>query len=366
MTNKDLYMDDYYKLHYRDGLKVRDLVPQDVAALSADHWLDFPPQHPFIADVVGILFGVLTLMNFLGNGTTIYLFIKESSLRKPSNYLIVNLAVLDMLMILSNGVPLTYNVFHHNYWMYGKFWCTAYGLSGAITGLGALWTLIFIGYDRYNTIVGGFASTPMGTVKALAFILFSIAYPVAITIWPTLEIWSRWSLEGLLVSCSFEYSTDDWNNKSFTIFIFSCCYVVPMCFIIYYYSFIVKAVWSHEAAMKEQAKKMNVESLRQNANPSEESAEMKIAKVALTNVLLWYMTWTPYAAVVMIGQFGNRALITPFVSQVPSIMTKVTSCLNPIVFATSHPKFREAMRKHMPCMRQKQDIPATSTTADKA
>ena len=30
----------------------------------------------------------------------------------------------------------------------------------------------------------------------------------------------------------------------------------------FYYTFIVKAVWAHEAAMKEQAKKMNVESLR--------------------------------------------------------------------------------------------------------
>ena len=31
------------------------------------------------------------------------------------------------------------------------------------------------------------------------------------------------------------------------------------------YTFDVEAVWAHEAAMKEQAKKMNVESLRQNA-----------------------------------------------------------------------------------------------------
>ena len=35
-----------------------------------------------------------------------------------------------------------------------------------------------------------------------------------------------------------------------------------LCFILYYYSFIVKAVWAHEATMRAQAKKMNVESLR--------------------------------------------------------------------------------------------------------
>lgn len=37
-----------------------------------------------------------------------------------------------------------------------------------------------------------------------------------------------------------------------------------MLFILYFYSFIVKAVVSHERALKEQAKKMNVESLRSN------------------------------------------------------------------------------------------------------
>ncbi len=41
---------------------------------------------------------------------------------------------------------------------------------------------------------------------------------------------------------------------------------------------IVKAVVSHEAALKAQAKKMNVESLR-SGDQSGESAEIKIAKV---------------------------------------------------------------------------------------
>ena len=44
-----------------------------------------------------------------------------------------------------------------------------------------------------------------------------------------------------------------------------------------FYSSIVKAVVAHEQALKAQAKKMNVDSLR-SAGTSEESAEFKIAK----------------------------------------------------------------------------------------
>ena len=42
-------------------------------------------MHDVWLDVVGILFGVLTLMNFLGNGTTIYLFIKVKQLEAEIN-----------------------------------------------------------------------------------------------------------------------------------------------------------------------------------------------------------------------------------------------------------------------------------------
>ena len=71
-----------------------------------------------------------------------------------------------------------------------------------------------------------------------------------------------------------------------------------------YYTSIVKAVVEHENVLKvrlhffgfwfviinnkAQAKKMNVESLRSGSKEDEENAEVKIAKVAITNVLLWY------------------------------------------------------------------------------
>lgn len=86
----------------------------------------------------------------------------------------------------------------------------------------------------------------------------------------------------------------------------------------------------------------------QDANA--ESAEVRIAKVAITNVSLWICIWTPYAVVVMIAAFGNRDLVTPLVSQIPSFCAKFASVLNPLIFALSHPKFREAMGTKCACL----------------
>ena len=97
-------------------------------------------------------------------------------------------------------------------------------------------------------------------------------------------------------------------------------YFIPLTMIGCFYSSIVKAVVAHEAALKAQAKKMNVDSLRSGAKDDEDSAEVKIAKVAITNVLLWICIWTPYAAISAFPALGAGEYVTPLVSQLPSFM----------------------------------------------
>jgi len=51
---------------------------------------------------------------------------------------------------------------------------------------------------------------------------------------------------------------------------------------------------------------MNVESLRSNQDANAQSAEVRIAKAAITICCLFIASWTPYAVVAMIGAFGDR------------------------------------------------------------
>ena len=72
--------------------------------------------------------------------------------------------------------------------------------------------------------------------------------------------------EGLFVTCSYDYLSQDWNRKSFLLYAFIGNYCVPMAALIFFYFQIVRAVIMHEAALKAQAKKMNVASLRANVS----------------------------------------------------------------------------------------------------
>lgn len=90
-----------------------------------------------------------------------------------------------------------------------------------------------------------------------------------------------------MTSCTFDYLTDTFDNKLFVAVLFTFSYAIPMMLIIYYYSQIVKHVFRHEKTLRTQAKKMNVESLRSNKSSGSQTAEIRIAKAAITICFLF-------------------------------------------------------------------------------
>nr|CAD7396134.1 unnamed protein product [Timema poppensis] len=85
---------------------------------------------------------------------------------------------------------------------------------------------------------------------------------------------------------------------------------------------------------------MNVDSLRSNQAQNQTSAEIRIAKAAISICFLFVAAWTPYAVMALIGAFGNKAMITPGMSMIPACTCKLVACLDPYVYAISHPRYR--------------------------
>ena len=100
--------------------------------------------------------------------------------------------------------------------------------------------------------------------------------------------------------------------------------------------------------MREQAKKMNVTSLRTTDN-AKTSAEFKLAKVALTTISLWFIAWTPYLIVNFMGIF-EASPISPLNTIWCSLFAKANSVYNPIVYAISHPKYKAALGQKFPSL----------------
>nr|QIW86051.1 opsin M2 [Neogonodactylus oerstedii] len=352
---------------YPEGVSIVDTVPDEIKPLIHPHWQNFPPVNPMWHYLLGVMFFFLGILNFCGNGLVIYLFSCKKSLRSPANMLVVNLSFADLMMMVTQFPMYIYNCFSGGYWALGEFGCQFHAFTGALTGDTALLTLVAIGYDRYSVIVKAFDGGHMTSGKAFILILLCWSYSCLLAIWPFLG-WSAFIPEGILTSCSFDYLTDSWSTKSFGLLLFIGCFCLPLTLIIFFYSQIVGAIRAHEKALREQAKKMNVENLRSNVDANKESNEVRIAKVAVANVGLWLCTWTPYAYIVMSAMFGDKTLITPLVSALPGLILKTASCYNPIMFAISHPKFRLALQETLPwfCIHEPKENDTTSTKTTEA
>jgi len=342
---------------YPSGVTVADLASPQIKHMINPHWNNYPPVNPMWHYLLGVIYCFLGLFSFLGNGTVIYLYLKVKKLRTPSNLLICNLAVLDFNMLVTNFPFFAYNSFSGGQWMFSAFYCEVYAFCGFVTGLGAIWSLACITYDRYNVIVHGVSGKPLTFGKAGAMVLFIWVNAVVTSLAPFFG-WGRYIPEGILDSCTTDYLSRDFNNRSYGIFIFVWCYIIPLMSLVYFYFFIVKAVVSHESAMRAQAKKMNVSNLRSTGTEGE-SAEMRVAKVAVFNVALWFLCWTPYCAVNFVGLFMDQSPITPLVSLLPALLAKSCSTYNPMVYALGHPRFRAAMEEHIPfCCVYEPEAPA--------
>nr|BAM95292.1 long wavelength-sensitive opsin [Leptidea amurensis] len=331
---------------YGSNHTVVDNVLPEMLHLIDPHWYQFPPMNPMWHGLLGFVIGMLGFVSITGNGMVIYIFTTTKSLKTPSNLLVVNLAFSDFLMMCCMAPAMLVNCYYET-WVFGPLACELYACAGSLCGCASIWSMTMIAFDRYNVIVKGIAAKPLTINGALLRILGIWAFSLTWTVAPILG-WSRYVPEGNMTACGTDYLDKTWLSRSYILVYSVFCYFLPLILIIYSYFFIVQAVAAHEKAMREQAKKMNVASLR-SSEAANTSAECKLAKVALMTISLWFMAWTPYLVINFTGIFETYP-ITPLATIWGSVFAKANAVYNPIVYGISHPKYRAALYQRFPAL----------------
>ncbi|XP_058053522.1 opsin, blue-sensitive [Anopheles bellator] len=308
--------------------------PQFVAKINP-FWLQFDP--PTAGEHYGLaaFYFLMMLFGVVGNALVIFMFYRYRSLRTPANYLVVNLAVADFLIMLE--APLfIYNSIHHGP-AFGSIGCTVYALMGATGGTVAIGTLTVISIDRYNVVVFPLNPNRSTTkLKCYVTIAFTWAYGLLFAGLPALEIGlSRYTAEGFMTACSFDYLDRTRQARVFMFVYFVFAWLLPLVIISYCYAKILIAVINANAIQ---------------SNKSKNKTEVKLAGVVVGIVGLWFIAWTPYAVVAMMGVFGYERYLTPLNSMLPAVFAKIAASIDPYFYAMNHPRYRQ-MLERMCCQR---------------
>lgn len=325
------------------------MVPRDMLHMVPLHWYRFPPLNPLWHSLIGIMMTLLGIISVAGNGMVLYVMMSTKSLRTPTNMLICNLAFSDFAMMVFNAPTMAINCFYET-WILGPFMCEFYGMYGSLVGNVSIMSLMFISRDRYNAIVKGVSASPLTHKKAALQIIFIWVYGLVWTLLPFFG-WSRYVPEGNMTSCTIDYFTKDWKHASYTLVYGTCVYFMPLSVIIYSYSKIVMAVNKHEKTLRNQARKMNVASIKANVDQKKERADIRLAKISFMTVALWFLAWTPYLIIAWYGILSEKAdRLTPLASIWGSVFAKTASVYNPIVYAISHPRYRRELFRKFPSL----------------
>ncbi|KAM9425195.1 melanopsin-A-like [Pholidichthys leucotaenia] len=310
------------------------------------------PTHPFpTVDVpdhahytIGVVILAVGITGLLGNFLVIYAFCRSRSLRTPSNIFIINLAVADFLMCLTQ-TPIFFITSMHKHWIFGKKGCELYAFCGALFGICSMITLMVIAVDRYIVITRPLAS--LGVIsrkKAFTTVAAAWLYSMGWSL-PPFFGWSAYVPEGLMTSCSWDYMTFTPSVRSYTMLLFTFVFFIPLSIIIFCYCCIFRAIRRATRAIT----KINHQGTRDSAKRFHKMrSEWKMAKIALIVILLFIISWAPYSCAALTAFAGYADLLTPYMNSVPAVIAKASAIHNPIIYAITHPKYRSAISRYVP------------------
>ncbi|NXL84151.1 OPN4A protein, partial [Alectura lathami] len=288
---------------------------------------------------IGAVILIVGITGMLGNLLVIYAFCRCRTLQKPANIFIINLAVSDFLMSITQS-PVFFTNSLHKRWIFGEKGCELYAFCGALFGITSMITLMVIALDRYFVITKPLASVRVMSKKKALIILVGVwLYSLAWSL-PPFFGWSAYVPEGLLTSCSWDYMTFTPSVRAYTMLLFCFVFFIPLIAIIYSYVFIFEAIKKANKSIQTFGCKHGNKELQKQYQRMKN--EWKLAKIALIVILFYVISWSPYSVVALVAFAGMNS--------VPAVIAKASAIHNPIIYAITHPKYRTAIATYIPCL----------------
>lgn len=283
------------------------------------------------------LYAMLVLVAFSGNLLLLILIGLNKKLHSTTNFLIGNLALVDLVMCLF-CVPLTaFYAFDERGWVFGQFMCHFVTLMQTAAVFAAVLSLTAIAVDRY--IVVAYPIRRRGGRSFCALLVFSIWLCALAMSTPTAlhTVYLDLSAAGHeMVICEEFWTGQELSRLIYSCFFLLLSYFVPLAAVSISYC----AISCH---------------LRQRATPRLMAAtpsnqenwgrrRRKTFRLLLVSVLSFAFSWLPLQVVNLIRDLDTDFVILNKnhinVIQVSCHLIAMSSaCYNPFIYASLHNKF---------------------------
>jgi hypothetical protein len=167
--------------------------------------------------------------------------------------------------------------------------------------------------------------------------------------------WSSYEPEGVLVTCSWDYTTRTLSNRLYYLYLLFFGFVLPVSVLTYCYAAIFRFIVRSSREMTRLVMASHVKSPFSTTTTSfrkrRRQTDVRTAMILLSLAILCFTAWTPYAIVSLIGQFGpvdeeeGRFELSPLATSIPAFLAKTAIVFDPLLYGFSHPQFRSSIRQ---------------------
>lgn len=290
--------------------------------------------------VVPIVFIWIMLIGVAGNGSLVYIIIREKALRTVPNALIVNLSIGDLLLLLFSA-PFFTIVFGSTKYPFNEFICKMNAYLQTLSLGVSIFTLTALSWDRYVAIVhpmNKHKGKPMLKIVVLVTVIWVTSALIAVS-----DAWSYTLIKGPGIAICFEappayFSRSYLRGRSIVRFLL--LFVIPLVVIGGFYTMMAKILVKSSREMPCEST-VGTSCNRQQQRQIKD--RIKVAKFVLSLVIMFVFCWLPRHIFVLWFAWDTNG-ITDFwmIFKIMSIcLMYAYSCVNPYALFCLSRQFRK-------------------------
>lgn len=295
---------------------------------------EFPisPINSTILHFVGWYMSFLLAFTFAINWSLLATFIGTKELRKPINTFVISITVLNLVGCILEFPFVVGSAFSCR-WIFNHIGCALSAYLMYFVGCSSTYLMAAISVERYYTIYNPMSMRNMTFKKSIIMVQLCLILGI---FWPTMPLvgWSHYGLESGLVSCSVTWHEDSFSVKTYNIAIFLFVYIIPV-FVIFCANLKLILIIKK---MPNMAKNEQDEKIKKKIE-----REKRITKIMIFYILLFCLTWTPYAIVAMWSALVDAKHIPPVAATLPAVFAKSSMLWSPMFFIFTNQGVKKKM-----------------------
>ncbi|CAM4728181.1 unnamed protein product [Leuciscus chuanchicus] len=288
---------------------------------------------PWNYKVLATLMFVVTAASLSENFTVMLVTFRFTQLRKPLNYIIVNLSLADFLVSLTGGT-ISFLTNYHGYFFLGKWACVLEGFAVTYFGIVALWSLAVLAFERFFVICRPLGNIRLRGKHAALGLLFVWTFSFIWTIPPVLG-WSSYTVSKIGTTCEPNWYSGNFHDHTFIITFFITCFILPLGVIVVCYCKLIKKL----------RKVSNTHGRLGNAR----KPERQVTRMVVVMIVAFMVAWTPYAAFSIVVTAHPSIHLDPRLAAAPAFFSKTAAVYNPVIYVFMNKQFRKCLVQLLRC-----------------